>query len=98
MVKSYVRLPVSRRAGRGEDELIEQEGAALEEGEAPLSCVLPPPREVEYVRVLQRDEWVRELEEETTEDVTEDCMTDDSLLYVKSLPTIVAALHRLMSL
>ena len=47
-VMSYVRL--SRRAEHGEDELMEQEGAA-EEGEAPLSRVLPPPREVEYVRV-----------------------------------------------
>jgi hypothetical protein len=37
-------------------------------------------------------------EEETTEDVTEDCMADDSLLYMKSLPPIVAALHRSMSL
>jgi hypothetical protein len=44
MVESYVRL--SRRAGHGEDELMEQEGAAPEEGEAP-----PSPREVEYVRV-----------------------------------------------
>jgi hypothetical protein len=49
MVKSYVRL--SRRAGHGEDERMEQEGAAPEEGEAPLSRVLPPPWEVEYVRV-----------------------------------------------
>jgi hypothetical protein len=30
---------------------MEQEGAAPEEGEAPLSHVPPPPREVEYVRV-----------------------------------------------
>jgi hypothetical protein len=51
MVKSFVRS--SRRAGHGEDELMEQEGAAPEEGdsEASLSRVLPPPREVEYVRV-----------------------------------------------
>jgi len=48
VVKSFVRL--SRRAGHGEDELMEQEGAP-EEGEAPLSRVLPPPREVVYVRV-----------------------------------------------
>ena len=49
MVKSFVRL--WRRMGDGEDELMEQEGAAPEGGEAPLSRVLPPPREVEYVRV-----------------------------------------------
>jgi hypothetical protein len=49
MVKSYVRL--LRRAGHGEDEPMEQEGAAPEGGEAPLSRVLPPPRKVEYVRV-----------------------------------------------
>ena len=49
VVKSYVRL--SRRAGHGEDELMEQEGAAPEEGEAPLSRVLPPPWEVENVHV-----------------------------------------------
>jgi hypothetical protein len=48
MVESYVCL--SMRAGHVEDELMEQEGAA-EEGEAPLSGVLPPPQEVEYEHV-----------------------------------------------
>jgi len=44
-----------------------------------------------------REERVREVE--TTEDeVTEDCVIDDPLLYVKSLPPMVAVLHRSMSL
>ena len=59
-----------------------------------LSCL-----ELEAVEwqleVSMHDEQV--WEEETIEDVAEDCMIDDLLLYVKSLLLIVVALHQLMS-
>lgn len=44
-----------------------------------------------------REERVRE-EETTDEVVTEDCVMEDVLLYEKSLPPMVVALHRSMSL
>jgi hypothetical protein len=45
----------------------------------------------------RREERVREVEK-TDDEVMVDCVMDDPLLYVKSLPLMVAVLHRSMSL